>query len=81
MEMTSLQHGVRLVGLGELALGKRDRPVGAELGVGEVDEGVGLLELGRPVGVHQVNVGRTVLESLEGVAHDAGPLVSMNFPR
>ncbi len=51
-----LEHGMGLVGLGELALGKRDGPFDAQLGVGEVDEGVGLLELRRPVGVHQVRV-------------------------
>ena len=66
-----LQHRMLLVGLGQLALVERDGPLDAELGVGEVDEGVGLLELCRPVGVHQVGVGRTVLERLEGVAHAA----------
>lgn len=67
-----LEHRVVLVGLGELALGKRDGPVDAEPGVGEVDEGVGLLELRRPVGVHEIGVGSAVLERLEGVAHAAG---------
>ena len=32
-------------------------------------EGVGLLELGRPVGVYEVGVGGTILQCLEGVAH------------
>ena len=59
------------VGLGEGGLGERDRPLDAELGVGEVDEGVGLLQLQRPVGVHQVGVGGAVLQRLEGVAHAA----------
>lgn len=67
-----LQHGMMLVGLGELALGKRDGPVDAKLGVGEVHERIGPLELGRPVGVHEVRVGGAVLERLEGVAHAAG---------
>ena len=66
------EHGVGLVGLGQLALGQRDGPVDGELGVGQVDEGVGPLELRRPVGVHQVRVGGAVLEGLEGVAHAAG---------
>ena len=59
------------VGLGDGGLIERDRPLDGELGVGEVDEGVGLLQLQRPVGVHQVGVGGTVLERLEGVAHAA----------
>lgn len=66
------EHGVVLIGLGQLALGQRDGPLDAEPRVGEVDEGVCLLELGGPVGVHQVGVGGAVLERLEGVAHAAG---------
>ena len=65
------EHGVRLVGLGELALLQRDGPLDGELGVGQVHEGVGLLELERPVGVHQVGVGGAVLQGLVGVAHAA----------
>ena len=66
------EHGVAEVRLGERGLGERDGPVDAERGVGEVHEGVRRLELGGPVGVHQVGVGRPVLERLEGVADAAG---------
>lgn len=59
------------VGLGDGGLVQRDRPLDGELGVGEVHEGVGPLELQRPVGVHQVGVGGAVLQGLEGVAHAA----------
>lgn len=66
-----LQHRVVQVRLGDGRLRKRDRPLDGELGVGEVHEGVGLLELEGPVGVHQVGVGGAVLQGLEGVAHAA----------
>lgn len=66
-----LQHRVVEVGLGDGGLRKRDGPLDGELGVGEVHERVGLLQLQRPVGVHQVGVGGAVLERLEGVAHAA----------
>ena len=66
-----LEHRVVEVGLGDGGLIERDRPLDGELGVGEVHEGVGLLELQRPVGVHQVGVGGAVLERLEAVAHAA----------
>ena len=66
-----LQHRVVEVGLGDGGLRKRDRPLDGELGVGEVHEGVGPLQLQRPVGVHQVGVGGAVLQGLEGVAHAA----------
>ena len=66
-----LQHRVVEVGLGDGGLGQRDRPLDGELGVGEVHEGVGPLELQRPVGVHQVGVGGAVFERLEGVTHAA----------
>ena len=59
------------VGLGDRGLVQRDGPFDGELGVGEVHEGVGPLQLQRPVGVHQVGVGSAVLERLEGVAHAA----------
>ena len=59
------------VGLGYDGLVQRDRPLDGELGVGEVNEGVGPLELQRPVGVNQVGVGGAVLQGLEGVAHAA----------
>ena len=59
------------VGLGDGGLIERDRPLDGELRVGEVHEGVGLLQLQRPVGVHQVGVGGAVLQGLEGVAHAA----------
>ena len=59
------------VGLGDRGLVQRDRPLDGELGVGEVHEGIGPLQLERPVGVHQVGVGGAVLECLEGVAHAA----------
>ena len=65
------QHRVVEVGLGDGGLRKRDRPLDVELRVGEVHEGVGPLELQRPVRVHQVGVGGAVLQRLEGVAHAA----------
>lgn len=65
------EHRVVEVGLGDSGLVERDRPLDGELGVGEVNEGVRLLELQRPVGVHQVGVGGAVLQGLEGVAHAA----------
>ena len=65
------EHRVVEVGLGDDGLVERDRPVDGELGVGEVHEGVGPLELQRPVGVHQVGVGGAVLQRLEGVANAA----------
>ena len=66
-----LQHRVVFVRLGDGGLVERDGPLDGELRVGEVHEGVGLLELQRPVGVHQVGVGGAVLQRLEGVAHAA----------
>ena len=66
-----LEHRVVFVRLGDGGLVERDRPLDGELGVGEVHEGVGLLQLQRPVGVHQVGVGGAVLQGLEGVAHAA----------
>ena len=66
-----LEHRVVQVRLGYGGLIERDRPLDGELGVGEVHEGVGLLELEGPVGVHQVGVGGPVLQGLEGVAHAA----------
>ena len=66
-----LEVRVAEVGLGDGGLVERDRPLDGELGVGEVHEGVRLLELQRPVGVHQVGVGGAVLQGLEGVAHAA----------
>ena len=65
------EHRVVFVRLGDGGLIQRDRPLDGELGVGEVHEGVGPLELQRPVGVHQVGVGGAVLQGLEGVAHAA----------
>ena len=59
------------VGLGDGGLVERDGPLNVELGVGEVHEGVGLLQFKGPVGVHQVGVGGAVLQGLEGVAHAA----------
>ena len=66
-----LQHRVVEVGLGDGGLVERDRPPDGELGVGEVHEGVGPLQLEGPVGVNQVGVGGAVLQRLEGVAHAA----------
>ena len=66
-----LEHRVVEVGLGDGGLVQRDGPPDGELGVGEVHEGVGPLQLERPVGVHQVGVGGVVLQGLEGVAHAA----------
>lgn len=66
-----LEHRVVFVRLGDGGPVQRDRPLDGELGVGEVHEGVGPLELQRPVGVHQVGVGGAVLQGLEGVAHAA----------
>ena len=65
------EHRVVEVGLGDGGLVQRDRPLDVELGVGEVHEGVGLLQFKGPVGVHQVGVGGAVLQGLEGVAHAA----------
>ena len=62
-------HGMVQVGLGELTLVDRNGPSNAKHRVGKVHEGVGLLELGRPVGVHEIGVGGAVLQRLEGVAH------------
>ena len=66
-----LEHRVVEVGLGDGGLGQRDGPLDGELRVGEVHEGVRLLQLEGPVGVHQVGVGGAVLQGLEGVAHAA----------
>ena len=66
-----LEHRVFEVGLGDGGLVERDRPLDGELRVGEVHEGIGPLQLERPVGVHQVGVGGAVLQGLEGVAHAA----------
>ena len=66
-----LEHRVVQVRLGYSGLIERDRPLDGELGVGEVHEGVGPLQLEGPVGVHQVGVGGAVLQGLEGVAHAA----------
>ena len=66
-----LEHRVVEVGIGDGGLVERDGPLDGELRVGEVHEGVGLLELQRPVGVHQVGVGGAVLQGLEGVANAA----------
>ena len=66
-----LEHRVVEVGLGDGGLIQRDRPLDGELGVGEVHEGVGPLELQGPVGVHQVGVSGAVLQRLEAVAHAA----------
>lgn len=65
------QHRVVFVRLGDGGLVERDGPLDGELGVGEVHEGVGLLQFKGPVGVHQVGVGGAVLQGLEGVAHAA----------
>ena len=59
------------VGLGDGGLVQWDRPLDGELRVGEVHEGIGLLQFKGPVGVHQVGVGGAVLQGLEGVAHAA----------
>ena len=66
-----LEHRVVEVRLGYGGLIERDRPLDGELRVGEVHEGVGLLQFKGPVGVHQVGVGGAVLQGLEGVAHAA----------
>ena len=65
------EHRVVEVGLGDDSLVERDGPLDGKLRVGEVHEGVGPLQLQRPVGVHQVGVGGAVLKRLEGVAHAA----------
>ena len=67
-------HEVRVVevGLGDGGLIERDRPLDGELGIGEVHEGVGLLELQRPMRIHQIRVGSAILEGLKGVAHATG---------
>ena len=66
-----LEHRVVFVCLGDGGLIQRDGPLDGELGVGEVHEGVRLLQFKGPVGVHQVGVGGAVLQRLEGVAHAA----------
>lgn len=66
-----LQHRVVFVRLGDGGLVQRDGPLDGELGVGEVHEGVGPLQLERPVSIDQVGVGGAVLQGLEGVAHAA----------
>ena len=66
-----LEHRVVFVRLGDGGLIQRDGPLDGELRIGEVHEGVGPLQLERPVGVNQVRVGGAVLERLEAVAHAA----------
>jgi len=66
-----LEHRVVEVGIGDGGLVERDGPLDGELRVGEVHEGVGLLQFKGPMGVHQVGVGGAVLQGLEGVAHAA----------
>lgn len=63
--------GMMEVGLGDGGLGERDRPLDAERGVRQAHEGVRLLQLRGPVGVHQVGVDGAVLQRLEGVADPA----------
>ena len=65
------QHRVVEVGIGDGGLVERDGPLDGEIGVGEVHERVGPLQLEGPVRVHQVGVGGAVLQRLEGVAHAA----------
>ena len=65
------QPRVRAVGVGELGVGERDRPVDGHRLVGQVEERVRVLRRGAPVVVDQVGVGRRVLEGLERVAHPA----------
>ena len=60
------------VSLGQLGLVHADRPIDAQRRIGEVDEGVGLLGLGRPVVVDEVGVGRAVLEGLVAVGDAPG---------
>ena len=50
-------------------LGKRDRPLDAELRICKVHEGIGLLELSRPMSIHQIGVSRAILKGLERVPH------------
>ena len=66
------KHRMVQVGLGERGLGERDGPLDAEGGVRQVHEGVGALELRRPVGIDEVGVGGAVLQCLEGVADAPG---------
>ena len=65
---------VMQVGLGERGLRERDRPLDIELRVRQVHEGIGPLELCRPVGIDEVGVGRAVLQCLEGVADAPGDI-------
>ena len=66
-----LEVRVVFVRLGNGRLVQRDGPLDGEFRVGEVHERVGLLQFKRPVGVHQVGVGGSVLQGLEGVTHAA----------
>ena len=59
------------VGFGELGVLERDRPVDVDLGIGQVDEDVGVACLCRPVRVDQVGVRRVVGQGLVGVPDPA----------
>ena len=60
------------VGLGQFGVLQGDGPFDAQGRVGEVDEGVRLLGLGRPVVVDEVGVRRAVLKGLVAVGHTLG---------
>ena len=66
-----LEHRVMQVRFGEFGLLKRNRPLDVEFRVGQVHEGVCLLLFERPMRVHQIRVGRAILQRLEAVAHPA----------
>ena len=66
------QSRMGLVGVGQLGLVERDRPVDRQGLVGQVDERIGLLGRRAPMVVDQVGVRGLVLEGLERVADAAG---------
>lgn len=63
------QHRMMPVRLRQLALGQRNRPLDAQLRVGEVHERVRLLEFRRPMRVDQIRVRGAVLQRLEAITH------------
>ena len=59
------------VGFAALGLVKRNGPLDVERRIREVHEGIGLLLLETPMGVHEIRVCGAVFEGLEAVAHAA----------
>ena len=65
------EHRMVQVRLGSFGVLQRNRPLDAQVRVGEVHERVRLLLFQRPVRVHEVRVHGTVLQRLKAVAHAA----------